>query len=196
MALLLGACNAESGVYSVRAIQNHYPHGNENSETTLIVYESGESGHTKEILCMFPPDFQLDGNLSTPKLDEMKIPPKIQVARKLFFGACNEDYSCTYNGLTEEEPDLLRARSLIEQKALDEDNDDTAFMIYRGSDESQRHDFLDKWSLQLVYRDFDDSFYNGEETSAPELTGVNKVRVVGVGKEYATSTGYLCEKVE
>ena len=48
--------------YVVKSIQSHYPHGDQNSQTTLIVYLNGNSGHTKEILCAFPPSLQLVGS--------------------------------------------------------------------------------------------------------------------------------------
>lgn len=49
-------------VYMVKSVSSHYPHHNENTQTTLIVYERGDSGHVKEVLCIFPPDFKLEGN--------------------------------------------------------------------------------------------------------------------------------------
>jgi len=49
-------------VYAVRSVQSYYPHENENTQVTLIVYEKGESGHVKEVLCLFPPGFQLQGD--------------------------------------------------------------------------------------------------------------------------------------
>ena len=49
-------------IYMVKSIQSHYPQGEQNSETTLIVYLKGNSGHTKKILCAFPPSLRLVGN--------------------------------------------------------------------------------------------------------------------------------------
>jgi hypothetical protein len=49
-------------VYVVRSVQGYYPHENENTQVTLILYEKGESGHVKEVLCLFPPGFQLQGD--------------------------------------------------------------------------------------------------------------------------------------
>ncbi|MCK9360902.1 hypothetical protein M0Q28_01600 [Patescibacteria group bacterium] len=51
--------------YIVRSISSHYEHLNDNSETTLIVYESGDSGNVKQVLCLFPPDFHLDNNVTS-----------------------------------------------------------------------------------------------------------------------------------
>ena len=48
--------------YTVKSIQSHYPQGDNNSETTLIVYLKGNSGHTKEVLCAFPPTLKLVGS--------------------------------------------------------------------------------------------------------------------------------------
>ena len=52
------------GIYSVRRVQSHYPQDDENSQTSLIVYLSGASGHVSEILCLFPPSFRLRRNAS------------------------------------------------------------------------------------------------------------------------------------
>ena len=49
-------------VYAVRSVQSYYPHDTENTQVTLVVYEKGESGHVKEMLRLFPPGFQLQGD--------------------------------------------------------------------------------------------------------------------------------------
>jgi hypothetical protein len=49
-------------VYVVRSIGSYYPHKNENAQVTLTVYERGKSGHVRQVLCLFPPDFQLQGD--------------------------------------------------------------------------------------------------------------------------------------
>lgn len=185
-------------VFTVRKITSHYPHRDTNSETTLIVYENGDTGHTKEVLCLFPPDFQLDGDLSTPKLDEMEIPVSIRQARDLFFGRCNENHSCVYQAMASENPtQLLRARTIVQQKVEESNNNETWALAYQLSDEAQQSDFLDKWSLQLVYKGFDDTVYSEEKAVVPELSGVTKVRVGEAAQEYMYGkTGYLCDKVE
>jgi len=66
--ILLGAGGAslvalggfeETKVYSVRSISSHYPHAQRDSQTTLVVYREGSSGHVREILCHFPPGLSL-----------------------------------------------------------------------------------------------------------------------------------------
>ena len=52
------------GIYSVRRVLSYNPREDDNSETTLIVYLSGASGHVSEILCLFPPSFRLRRNAS------------------------------------------------------------------------------------------------------------------------------------
>jgi hypothetical protein len=47
--------------YHVASIESHYPHEGNNSETTLVVYVSGTTGHVKTILCLFPPSLALKG---------------------------------------------------------------------------------------------------------------------------------------
>ena len=54
--------------YYVRSISSHYEHPNDNSETSLVVYESGQSGNVKNILCLFPPDFHLDNGARSSTL--------------------------------------------------------------------------------------------------------------------------------
>ncbi len=49
-------------IYTVKSIESHYPHGDKNSETTIIVFLKGDTGHTKEILCAFPPSIKLVGS--------------------------------------------------------------------------------------------------------------------------------------
>jgi hypothetical protein len=43
-------------VYVVKKIKSHHLVTDEDSETTLIVYENGNSGHVKKILCRFAED--------------------------------------------------------------------------------------------------------------------------------------------
>lgn len=42
-------------IHQVKSIKNHHPKENDNSETSLLVYLSGNSGHVKEVLCQFAP---------------------------------------------------------------------------------------------------------------------------------------------
>ena len=63
--IALGYWWTRDPVYSVKTIQSHYPQQNGNSQTTVIVYLSGESGHVKEILCHFPPDVILQSSPET-----------------------------------------------------------------------------------------------------------------------------------
>ena len=44
------------GVHQVKSIQSHYPKENSNSETIIVVFIKGNSGHVKEVLCQFAPD--------------------------------------------------------------------------------------------------------------------------------------------
>ena len=48
-------------VYSVASIISHEPKAGDNSETTLMIFINGQSGHVKELVCLFPPDVFLDG---------------------------------------------------------------------------------------------------------------------------------------
>jgi len=71
--------------YTVKSIESHYPQGDNNSQTTIIVYLKGKSGHTKEILCAFPPDVILEGNNETgwSGLEKVRIGG---VAEEFMFG--------------------------------------------------------------------------------------------------------------
>jgi hypothetical protein len=48
--------------FFVHSVSSHYPHQGQNSQTTLRVFVSGNTGHVKEVLCLFPPEFQLDSS--------------------------------------------------------------------------------------------------------------------------------------
>ncbi len=200
LCLIFVSCSLDgtTGTFTVRTISSHYPHGDENSETTLIVYENGESGHTKEVLCMFPPDFQLDGNLTTMKLDEMGIPPLIKRGREVF-KKCGEDYTCTYKTLEKENPKIAEATVWLKANLEDENNDETFALYYRNQALfGKEQAVLQKGVIELLYRGIEDAVYNGETVPVPELTGIKKVRVGKAAKEYSYSgtIGYLCEKVE
>ena len=41
-------------------VKNYYPSQDQNDQATLIVYESGSSGHVKEVGCEFPPMSKLE----------------------------------------------------------------------------------------------------------------------------------------
>lgn len=71
--------------YTVKSITSHYPRGDNNSQTTIIVYLKGNSGHTKEILCAFPPDVILEGSNETgwSGLEKVRIRG---VAEEFMFG--------------------------------------------------------------------------------------------------------------
>jgi len=184
-------------IYTVRKIISHYPHGHSNSETTLIVYESGDSGHTKSILCLFPPDFQLDGNLNTRKLDDMAIPPLMKRAREVH-KQCGENHSCTYNILVKENAEITRATTWLEQRLKDESNNSAFAMVYRNAAlTGKENEVLERGVIELVYEGIEDMIYKGEKMPTPELTGVKKVRIGKKAAEYAFGEiGYLCEKVE
>ena len=62
--LYLSGGGAGGQVYAVRSIASHYPHKDQDSETTLMVYREGDSGHVKEVLCLFPPDLTLSKDSS------------------------------------------------------------------------------------------------------------------------------------
>ena len=47
---------ASGNKYFVKAIKSHHPYALQNSQTTLILYNKGRSGHVKEVLCQFPPN--------------------------------------------------------------------------------------------------------------------------------------------
>ncbi|MEE8236237.1 MAG: hypothetical protein V3R53_05530, partial [Gammaproteobacteria bacterium] len=48
-------------VYSVASIISHEPKAGDNSETTLMIFINGQSGHVKELVCLLPPDVILGG---------------------------------------------------------------------------------------------------------------------------------------
>lgn len=83
-------------IFTVKAIQSHYPHSDDNSQTTLIIYDSGNTGFVRKILCLFPPDFQLDGGLSSlfgrdPPLTGIR---KVRLLKKADQFAGIDDYFC------------------------------------------------------------------------------------------------------
>lgn len=53
---------ASGKVYTVQSIKSHVPQKNANSQTHIVVYLEGDSGHVKEIFCEFPPDLKLEGS--------------------------------------------------------------------------------------------------------------------------------------
>ncbi len=48
-------------IYTVASIKSHEPQAGDNSETTLMIFINGQSGHVKELVCLFPPDVILGG---------------------------------------------------------------------------------------------------------------------------------------
>ncbi len=67
-----------SSTYYVKSISSHYPHSNDNSETTVIVWNKGKQGHVKKVLCAFPPETKLRGNNSNgwTGIEKIKIGKK------------------------------------------------------------------------------------------------------------------------
>ena len=65
LGLLLGGTVATLGfllrealptkVYTVQSISHHYPYETANSQTQLVVYRQGDTGHVMEVNCAFPP---------------------------------------------------------------------------------------------------------------------------------------------
>jgi hypothetical protein len=72
--------NNKYKIYSVKSIESHYPHENGNSETTLIIYLKGSSGHVDEILCQFPPNQKVTA-------DNIKKVQVKEISNKYMFGA-------------------------------------------------------------------------------------------------------------
>ena len=70
----------EPPVYTVSYIKSHYPQPGDNSETTLIVYRNADSGHVREIVCMFPPDVVLTGGPNPSLADRLLGEPDAQWA--------------------------------------------------------------------------------------------------------------------
>lgn len=85
-------------VFTVASIKSHYPHPDDNSETNLSVYLEGDSGHVIDLLCLFPPEFSLEGgpvpsyakmlleNKKSPKWTGIKKVRKKQKAKEYLFG--------------------------------------------------------------------------------------------------------------
>ncbi len=72
--------------FFVHSVSSHYPHPGKNSETTLRVFVSGNTGHVKEILCLFPPEFQLNGSEQEGWSEIRKVRVG-KVGEKYMFGA-------------------------------------------------------------------------------------------------------------
>lgn len=90
--IFLAGCSLVSETYYVKEIRNHYPQQGDNSQTSITVWQSGKSGHVKEILCAFPPDLQLTGSNETGWSGVSKV----QVGQKyeeFMFGEVS--YLCT-----------------------------------------------------------------------------------------------------
>ncbi len=49
-------------IYTVQSIKSHSPQKDANSQTHIVVYMEGDSGHVKEIFCEFPPSLKLEGS--------------------------------------------------------------------------------------------------------------------------------------
>lgn len=45
--------------YTVQSISSHYSSDTSNSQTRLVVYRKGKTGHVMEVTCGFPPGFRL-----------------------------------------------------------------------------------------------------------------------------------------
>lgn len=52
---LLNSCTS-SEIYNIKEIKGHIENEGLNSDTFLVVWEEGNSGHVKEIICNFPPE--------------------------------------------------------------------------------------------------------------------------------------------
>lgn len=63
--IFLAGCSLFNETYYVKTLRSHYPQKNGNSQTYVTVWQSGKSGHIKEVLCAFPPDQQLTGSNET-----------------------------------------------------------------------------------------------------------------------------------
>ncbi len=169
------------GEYTVRKIVSHYPHTDTNSETTLIVYENGSTGHTKEILCLFPPDFQLDDNLSTPKLEEMAIPLN---ARKVI--------ALRKSGKSDD----AIFQMMYEQDAKFQAGVDRVRAANPNMTEFEKLKFPE--AMLNIYAGLDNygNLKEDAKVPTPSLTGIETVRVLRQEQEYAFGeTGYLCKKV-
>ena len=66
----------EPPIFTVSHIKSHYPQPGDNSETTLMVYRTGASGHVKEILCRFPPAVVLEGGPNPSLADKLLGEPE------------------------------------------------------------------------------------------------------------------------
>jgi hypothetical protein len=62
--------------YMVHSVKSHYSHDNANSQTDIVVYVKGNSGHVMEVFCAFPPDFRLTD-------EEMRGGWKVKVTSKV-----------------------------------------------------------------------------------------------------------------
>lgn len=59
--MIVSGCSGGE-VYEVKTIESHHPQKNDNSETHVIVWEKGSSGHVKKVFCAFSPDVKLTGS--------------------------------------------------------------------------------------------------------------------------------------
>lgn len=63
-------------IYTVHSVKSHYSYENANSQTKLVVYVKGKTGHVMPVFCAFPPNFQLTEN-------EMKGGWKVKVTNEV-----------------------------------------------------------------------------------------------------------------
>ena len=50
-----------SNSFYVARVVSHHSNKLNNTETTLLIYNNGKSGHIRELVCLFPPDVTLPG---------------------------------------------------------------------------------------------------------------------------------------
>ena len=63
-------------LYRVASIKSHDPRPGDNSETTLMIFINGQSGHVKELVCLFPPDVILEGGPNPSIADRLLGEPE------------------------------------------------------------------------------------------------------------------------
>ncbi len=192
--LLAGCQSVTVGyIYTVADIEEHFPNGYDYypdklsySDTILNVYRNGNQGETIEIICHFPPEVQLENNLSTPTLNEMRIPAKVRRVRDLF----EQSEDLAYETMLEEDPDFTRTVQSLNN--------------YDGDDINVRWNLRNNFkhtALTTLYTDYatySSLEYTGPMESIPPLTGIRKIKLVGEGDRdsYSGARNYYCEKIE